>query len=177
MRWLGLSDAEHGDFSGLGVVQIRLKESRPDQVAARFQGGSFNTFRTFLAYSPQLKTGNSFIADEGSRSDGPFLNPLRYKRDKVTGNYTLALKNRQSLGFKFNFGRNDFFSSGQIPLDDVFAGRMDRFGFNDPDDGGRSGSVRPASTIGKSGPRATTSRSTAFSGARSSISTRTSPSS
>ena len=133
----GPFSAEYGDFSGLGVVHIRLKESLPDQVTARLQGGSFNTFRTFLAYSPQLKTGNSFIAYEGSRSDGPFLNPLRYKRDNLTGNYTMALKNRQSLGFKFNFGRNDFFSSGQIPLDDVFAGRMDRFGFNDPDDGGR----------------------------------------
>ncbi|HKX26580.1 MAG TPA: TonB-dependent receptor, partial [Blastocatellia bacterium] len=133
----GPFSAEYGDFSGLGVVHIRLKESLPDQVTARFQGGSFNTFRTFLAYSPHLKTGNTFIAYEGSRTDGPFLSPLRYKRDNLTGNYTVALANRQSLGFKFNFGRNDFFSSGQLPLDEVAAGRLDRFGFLDPDSGGR----------------------------------------
>src|SRR5262249_50568031 len=133
----GPFSAEYGDFSGLGVVHIRLKESLPDQVTARFQGGSFDTFRTFLAYSPHLKTGNSFVAYEGSRTNGPFQNPLRYKRDHLTGNYTMDLPPRQSLGFKFNFGRNDFFSSGQIPLDEVAAGRLDRFGFIDPDDGGR----------------------------------------
>src|SRR5262245_4067650 len=48
----GPFSAEYGDFSGLGVVHIRLRESLPDQVTARFQGGSFNTFRSFLAYSP-----------------------------------------------------------------------------------------------------------------------------
>ena len=109
------------------MVHIRLKESLSDQVTARFQGGSFGTFRTFLAYSPNLKTGHSFVAYEGSRTDGPFQNPLRYKRDNVTSNYTLRLDEQQSLGFKFNAGRNDFFSSGQLPLDEVSAGRLDRF--------------------------------------------------
>ena len=36
-----------------------------------------------------------------------------------------------------NFGRNDFFSSGQIPLDQVFDGNLDRFGYIDPFDGGK----------------------------------------
>lgn len=133
----GPFSAEYGDFSGLGVVHIRLKESLPDQVTARFQGGSFGTFRTFLAYSPILKNGDALVAYEGSRTDGPFENPLNYKRDNVTGNYTRRLNENQQLGFKFNFGRNDFFSSGQIPLDEVAAGRLDRFGFIDPQDGGR----------------------------------------
>jgi TonB dependent receptor-like, beta-barrel/TonB-dependent Receptor Plug Domain len=133
----GPFSAAYGDFSGLGVVHIRLKESLADQITARFQGGSFNTFRTFLAYSPELKNGTALAAYEGSRTDGPFISPLRYKRDNVTGNYTRRLDDRQTLGFKFNFGRNDFFSSGQIPLDEVFAGRLDRFGYIDPDTGGR----------------------------------------
>ncbi len=33
--------------------------------------------------------------------------------------------------------RNDFYSSGQIPLDEVAAGRLDPFGYIDPTDGGR----------------------------------------
>src|SRR5262249_7780178 len=41
------------------------------------------------------------------------------------------------LGFKLNLGRNDFVSSGQIPLDEVAAGRLDRVGFIDPHNGGR----------------------------------------
>jgi outer membrane receptor protein involved in Fe transport len=133
----GPFSAEYGDFSGLGVVHIRLKESLPDQFTARLQGGSFDSFRTFLAYSPQLRRGAALVAYEGSRTDGPFINPLDYKRDNLTGNYIHRLSDARTLGFKFNFGRNDFTSSGQLPLDEVAAGRLDRFGFLDPDNGGR----------------------------------------
>lgn len=133
----GPFSAEYGDFSGLGVVHIRLKESLPDQITARFQVGSFDTFRTFLAYSPKLKSGDALFAYEGSRTDGPFKNPLRYDRDNLTGNFVHHLNKQQQIGFKFNFGRNDYFSSGQIPIDEVFAGRLDRFGFIDPENGGR----------------------------------------
>jgi outer membrane receptor protein involved in Fe transport len=136
----GPFNAEYGDFSGLGVVHIRLKESLDDYLTARIQGGSFGSFRTFVGYSPELEKGKMFIAYEGSRTDGPFINPLDYKRDNITGNYTRDLggaESPRSLGFKFNLGRNDFTSSGQIPLDEVAAGRLDRFGFIDPDNGGR----------------------------------------
>jgi hypothetical protein len=133
----GPFSAEYGDFSGLGVVHIRLKESLPDRLMFRMQGGSFDSARALLAYSPELDRASSFIAYEGSKTDGPFLNPLRYRRDNLTGNLTLKLSEGSALGFKLNAGRNDFVSSGQIPLDEVAAGRLDRFGFIDPDNGGR----------------------------------------
>ena len=133
----GPFSAEYGDFSGLGVVHIRLKEELPDTLMLRFQGGSFNTFRGFAGYSPVLKDANAFIAYEGSNNDGPFQNPGRYRRNNIDGNYTRHLTDKESLGFKLNFGTNDFFSSGQIPLDLVAAGQLDRFGFIDPFDGGR----------------------------------------
>ncbi len=133
----GPFSAEYGDFSGLGVVHIRLKESLPEQVTARIQGGSFGIFRTFLGFSPKIKNADTIFAYEGSRTDGPFKNPLRYKRDNFTGNYVLHVNDKQTFGIKFNTGRNDFFSSGQIPLDEVAAGKLDRFGFIDPENGGR----------------------------------------
>jgi outer membrane receptor protein involved in Fe transport len=55
----------------------------------------------------------------------------------VNANYTKSLDETQKLGFRFIFGRNDFYSSGQIPLDLVNAGLLDRFGYVDPSDGGR----------------------------------------
>ncbi len=133
----GPFSAEYGDFSGLGVVHIQLKESLPDRYTARIQGGSFNSYRTFLGYSPTITNGNALLAYEGSRSDGPFLNPLRYKRDNVTGNYSWKINAQETVGFKLNAGRNDYYSSGQIPLDEVASGQLDRFGFLDPDNGGR----------------------------------------
>ena len=133
----GPFSAAYGDFSGLGVVQIRQRESFANQFTARIQGGSFNTGRGFFAYSPQIKNVSAFIAYEPSYTDGPFDSPLRYRRDNFTGNFTWKYKENEAVGVKFNAGRNDFFSSGQIPLDEVSAGRLDRFGFIDPENGGK----------------------------------------
>ena len=84
-----------------------------------------------------MEKADAFIAYEGSRTDGPFDDPLNYKRDNVTGNYTRHLSGSQDLAFKANFGRNDFSSSGQIPLDLVSSGQLSRFGAIDPSNGGR----------------------------------------
>jgi hypothetical protein len=63
---------------------------------------------------------------------------LCYRRDNLTANYAIYLNSSRAVGLRFNAGRNNFFSSGQIPLDEVAAGRLDRFGFIDPDNGGRA---------------------------------------
>jgi outer membrane receptor protein involved in Fe transport len=132
----GPFSAEYGDFSGLGVVHIRTRESLPNQVTARIQGGSFNTFRTFFAYSPRIKNP-AFIAWEHSQTDGPFKSPLKYKRENFTANYTWKINEKRALGFKFNGGLNQYNSSGQIPLDLVANGSLDRYGFLDKDNGGK----------------------------------------
>ena len=48
----GPFSAEYGDFSGLGVVHIRQRESLPDQFTVRLQGGNFDTGRGFLGLQP-----------------------------------------------------------------------------------------------------------------------------
>ncbi len=133
----GPFSAEYGDFSGLGVVHIRLRESFPDQWTARVQGGSFGTKRGFLSFSPDVRNADAFLAYEGSHADGPFLKPLDYRRDHFTGNLTRRLSDRRAFGVKMNGGRNGFQSSGQIPLAEVAAGRLSPFGSLDPGEGGR----------------------------------------
>jgi outer membrane receptor protein involved in Fe transport len=133
----GPFSAEYGDFSGLGVVHIHQRESLPDQVTLRLQGGNFNTGRGFLAWSPDAAHVDAYVAYEGSYTDGPFQNPGRYRRDNLNGNYTRTLGDGEKLGFRFLFGRNTFYSSGQVPLDLVNLGLLDRFGNIDPSDGGR----------------------------------------
>lgn len=133
----GPFSAEYGDFSGLGVVHIKQREDLPQILTARLQGGSFKSFRSFLAVSPKFNNTSSFFAYEHSNTEGPFTNPLNYGRDNITGNLTLKLNEKRSIGIKFNGGRNDYRSSGQIPLDEVFRSRLDRFGFIDPDNGGK----------------------------------------
>lgn len=133
----GPFSAEYGDFSGLGVVHIKQREELSQEFTARLQGGSFKTFRSFLAFSPKIKNVASFVAYEHSNTKGPFANPLDYGRDNLTANLTWKMSERRSIGFKINGGRNDFRSSGQIPLDQVFSDNLDRFGFIDPDNGGK----------------------------------------
>ena len=132
----GPFSAEYGDFSGLGVVHIRLREAMPDQLTLRVQGGSFGSVRSFAAFSPTVTNGDALLAYEGSRTDGPFMNPLRYRRHNVTGSYTRRIREHETVGFRFNGGLNEYNSSGQLPLDEVAAGRLDRFGLIDPTQGG-----------------------------------------
>ena len=137
----GPFSAEYGDFSALGVIHVRLKEHLDDVWTLRSQGGSFDSYRSFAAWSPSLKHAGGYLSWEHSYTDGPFDRPLHYVRDNFTGNYTRQLDATQSLGFRFNGGRNNFDSSGQIPLDLVAQGSLGRFGYMDPSDGGavRSG--------------------------------------
>ncbi len=133
----GPFSAEYGDFSGLGVVHIRQRESMPDRLTARIQGGSFNARRAFLAYSPDTPKLDSYVAYEGAYTDGPFLDPSRYRRDNVNANFTRSLDSRQRLGLRLLYGRNNFWSSGQLPLDLIDSGSLDRFGSIDPTNGGK----------------------------------------
>jgi outer membrane receptor protein involved in Fe transport len=146
---------EYGDFSGLGVVDVRLKESLPELLALRLQAGSFGARRLFAAVSPRETGARSFVAYEASHVDGPFLDPLRYRRDNLTASRTADLGEGEALGFRLHLGRNRFDSSGQLPLDEIEGGRLHRFGRLDADSGGRTyaGTFaahyrRPAGTAG-----------------------------
>ena len=133
----GPFSAEYGDFSALGVIHVRLKERLENEWTLRAQGGSFGGYRTFAAWSPKLENADGFLSWEHAYTDGPFRNPLHYVRDNFTGNYFFKIDGTQSLGLKFSGGRNDFDSSGQIPLDLVASRQLDRFGYMDPSDGGK----------------------------------------
>ncbi len=133
----GPFSAAFGDFSGLGVVQVRQREQLGSVFTARLQGGSHNSVRGLFAFSPQWRRLSALFAYEPSYTDGPFESPLRYRRHNVTGNITFRSSEKETFGFRFNAGTNDFFSSGQIPLDLVASGELDRFGFLDPENGGR----------------------------------------
>ncbi|MBI4875766.1 MAG: TonB-dependent receptor [Acidobacteria bacterium] len=133
----GPFSAEYGDFSGLGVVHIRQRESLPDRATVRLQGGNFDTGRAFLAYSPDAQHADAYVAYEGSYTDGPFQNPGRYRRDNFNASYTRPVGTSEKIGVRFLFGRNNFHSSGQIPLDLVSEGLLGRLGYIDPTHGGR----------------------------------------
>lgn len=131
----GPFSAEYGDFSGLGVVHIVTRESMPDEFTLRMQGGSFDTARGFFAFSPNWKETDALFAYEGSFANGPFENPLGYRRDNVTSNVTRHLREGRQAAVKLNYGRAVSDSSGQLPLDLIESGQLDRFGAVDATNG------------------------------------------
>ena len=87
----GPFSAEYGDFSGLGVVHIRQRESLPDQFTVRLQGGNFDTGRGFFAYSPDATTRRRLHRLRRLLHRWPLSKPGRYRRDNINGNYTRTL--------------------------------------------------------------------------------------
>ncbi len=132
----GPFSAEHGDFSGLGVVEIRQRESLPADLTLRLQGGNLDTRRAFVAYSPALGAADAYLAYEAAYTDGPFERPLRYRRNNVNASYARPAGARSRVGARALAGTNRFSSSGQLPLDLVSQGRLDRFGSIDDSGGG-----------------------------------------
>ncbi|NNE64963.1 MAG: TonB-dependent receptor [Pyrinomonadaceae bacterium] len=132
----GPFSAGYGDFSGLGVVLINSRESLPDLLTFRIQGGNHNTLRTFTAVSPKIKNAKTYVAHEYAGTDGPFEAPLGYRRNNFSGSFTLNASNNRDFGARFSLGTNKYASSGQIPLDLVSNGSLGRFGTLDPDNGG-----------------------------------------
>ena len=119
----GPFSAEYGDFSGLGVVHIRQRESLPDQFTARLQGGNFDTGRGFFAFSPDAPQASTPISPTKARTP---TDRFRIPGDTAATTSTAITPQRfrttRSSAFRFLFGRNDFYSSGQIPLDLVSRG-------------------------------------------------------
>jgi outer membrane receptor protein involved in Fe transport len=134
----GPFNAAYGEFSGLGVVNIKTREEMPDTLYGRVQFGQFNTRRIFGAYSPSFGKTRVVIANEYSYSDGPFEQPLNYFRNNFTGSLFRTIRPGENFGFRLLGAVNDFYSAGQLPLDQIESGRLNRFGFIDPTEGGYS---------------------------------------
>jgi hypothetical protein len=134
----GPFNAQYGEFSGLGVVNIKTREELPNQLTGRVQFGQFNTRRIFTAYSPSFKNTRMLIANEYSYSDGPYEQPLKYTRDNFTATLFHTIRAGENVGFRVMGALNDFYSAGQLPLDLIESGRLPLFGYVDPTDGGLS---------------------------------------
>ena len=134
----GPFSAQYGEFSGLGVVNIKTREEMPDQLTGRVQFGQFNTRRVFAAYSPTFKNTRMLLANEYSYSDGPYEQPLNYTRDNITFALFHTIRPGENFGFRALGAYNDFISAGQLPLDQIESGKLNLFGFIDPTDGGIS---------------------------------------
>ncbi|WP_434380634.1 TonB-dependent receptor domain-containing protein [Melittangium boletus] len=129
--------AQDGDFATAGAVNlVTRRDFETSQVS--LGGGSFNTWRGLLIASPKVEGWKPVIAAQVYGTNGPFLNPERLQRYSLFTQVTRELAPGSTLSVALTSYASGWTASGQIPLREVLAGRLDRFGTLDPNEGGNS---------------------------------------
>ncbi len=128
---------EYGDFATAGAVNFVTRET-VDENLIEAAAGRFDTGR-FLAMLSPTRTGiRSLIAVESYFTDGPFINPNKFHRFTGLAKLTVNPTSRSELALAVTHYSGGWNGSGQIPLREVLAGRLDRFGSIDPSEGGNT---------------------------------------
>lgn len=129
--------AELGDFATAGAINLVTKRALKESFVT-IQGGMFNTLRALAAAGPSFGKVRTLFLGEGSYSDGPFLNPERFKKYNLFAKLTYDLSTSSSISLAVSSYGGDWYASGQIPSREVDAGRLNFFGNIDPTEGGNS---------------------------------------
>lgn len=129
--------SELGDFATAGAINLVTKSGLPENFVS-VQGGRFDTIRTVVAASKTFGKLRTLIVGEGGYSNGPFENPERFKKYNLFAKLTYDLSPGSSISIAVSSYGGDWYASGQLPLREVDAGRLDFFGNLDPTEGGNS---------------------------------------
>jgi outer membrane receptor protein involved in Fe transport len=128
---------QFGDFATAGAVNLVTHRGfQTSQVT--LGGGSFDTWRGLFIAAPEVDGWSPVIAGQAYGTNGPFLSPERLERFSLFAKVTRNVSGRSSLSLVLTSYGSDWNASGQVPLREVGAGRLERFGTIDPSEGGNS---------------------------------------
>src|SRR3569833_14976 len=128
--------ADEGDFASAGNLHIGLID-RPEKNIAQATLGSFGYQRYFGMGATALGNGTLLAAGEVGAYNGPWTNPddmrklnglLRYTQGTATDGLSVT-------GMAYS---NKWNSTDQVPQRAITSGLLDRFGTEDPSDGGNT---------------------------------------
>lgn len=137
--------ARFGDFYTAGAIDMKTADAVPASGLWISGGGELTgpvaferpTARMVGIANPEVGKGSALLAAEISRTDGPFLDEQDFNRVASFGKLMQPL-----LGGDFQLSGTFYAAkwnqSGQIPAQEVAAGRLDRFGSLDATEGGDS---------------------------------------
>ena len=136
----GTYTARNGDLSSAGSADFRLYNALPQNFAT-FEFGEHNYWRGAIGETIRLgkddKAGRLTFAGEYNYYDGPWALAERFSRWNAFVRYSAGDANdNHSLTFMGYRGR--WKSTDQVPERAILDGRIGRFGFVDPSDGGDS---------------------------------------
>lgn len=128
--------SDEGDFSAVGSVHIGLID-RTTKGLAQMTAGSFGYTRSLGMDSVKLGDGSLLIAGEAGTYNGRWDNPddvrklnglVRYSQGTATDGVSVT-------GMAY---ANKWNSTDQVPQRAITSGMLDRFGTEDPSDGGNT---------------------------------------
>jgi outer membrane receptor protein involved in Fe transport len=128
--------ADESDFSSAGNLHIGLIDTVPKAIAQLTAGG-FGYRRLFGMDSVKAGDGTLLIAGEAGTYDGPWVNPDDMRKVNGLMRYTqgTALDGFSITGMAY---ANRWSSTDQVPQRAITSGEIDRFGAEDPTDGGKT---------------------------------------
>ena len=132
----GTYDPRQGDFAVAGslVLDLGLRERG---ITIRGDYGSFDTWRTMIAWGPRGQPDETFVAVDYEAGDGH--GPARsWNRVRAIGQALIDLPRDFSLRLFASSYAGRFSSAGVVRLDDFEEGRMGFFDSYDPHQGGFS---------------------------------------
>ncbi|TYL95693.1 TonB-dependent receptor plug domain-containing protein [Bradyrhizobium rifense] len=128
--------ADEGDFASVGSVHTGLID-RTEKGLAQITAGSFGYRRLLGMDSAKVDDGSLLVAGELGTYNGPWDNPdivrklnglLRYSQGTATDGVSVT-------GMAYT---NKWNSTDQVPQRAITSGFLDRFGSEDPSDGGNT---------------------------------------
>jgi outer membrane receptor protein involved in Fe transport len=128
---------QYGDFDTGGAVEFVTRDVVPEGLV-QAAGGQFDTQRYLTMFSPTTGKVRTLVAAEGYLTNGPFQNSNRYNRFNGLARLTMNPTPRSELSLIGSYNQSRWNASGQIPLQLVENGLLDRFGSLDPSEGGRT---------------------------------------
>lgn len=129
--------ARFGDFATAGAIDVRTRSDLPSSRVS-LTAGRFGTRRLVAIASPEVDEWRPLLAAEVYRTDGPYEHPEDLERLNAFARVSRELPLGSTVTLTFTGYGSGWNASGQIPLREVRAGRLDRFGSIDPLEGGVS---------------------------------------
>ena len=132
----GIQYAENGDYTAAGSASFVLYDKLPENYV-QLRIDEEGEYRVSAAGSWDIGEGTLLAAASHEGGDGAFDLPAALDKSTVYLKYSQPLGNAK-LRLGFIGYHNDWVATDQIPLRAVEDGTIDRFGFIDPTNGGRS---------------------------------------
>jgi outer membrane receptor protein involved in Fe transport len=128
---------QYGDFATAGTLDVITRDRFKENFVLA-EGGSFDTMRYVGGVSRDVGPVSALVAGQAYFTDGPFENPEDFARYNAYTKLSATPSTTSRLWLSGSVYDGRWHGSGQIPLREVSAGRLDRFGAVDPTEGGHS---------------------------------------